>query len=314
MLEPIAPTEWHPTLVRDRKLESRFRIVQKDFQAGHVSQGLAGLQSLLDLPQDGFLRSETAGMPIGAHRLAGQLLSASPPETLLTYELLYAAEAQRLLDTATRTRDPSLLRDVVRRFFHTPAGFAALDQLSSRALDVGDYSLAAAGFQRLLGEPVHQGRVTRALRVKAALCWQRCGNSSRARQLVADLGSLPITIAGQHLSPHLWFNQLGGTAGLSQGDTRLVGGGVDRNAKPAGTAPAFGYPVGAFLWLTLAVVIWKQSSMRGSKNSSTKDCRWGCRIFPSRWVACLSSGTSKGFERLRVTLDVPSGRFEANRH
>lgn len=240
--EPIPASEWHPTLVRDRQLETRLNFVRRELEAGRVAQGLAVLQYVLDQPQDHFVQLRSDQVPSGAHRLAADLLSVAQADQLETYQLLFAAEANQLLQKAMKEQDPQSLREVVRRFFYTPAGFTALDRLSSRALDLGDYTLASAGYQRLLSEPVHRPRVTSQLRLKAALCYERIGNSRRAKQLLTELGSLPVTVGGQHLAPQLWYSRIG-SSGSVTADVRVVGGNFDRNGVSAGTAPALGYPV-----------------------------------------------------------------------
>ena len=67
------------------------------------------------------------------HDLIGDL----PPSGKKIYQLRYAALAKQLLETATKTRDWEKLREVRRKYFHTPSGYQASLLLAQRELYLG---------------------------------------------------------------------------------------------------------------------------------------------------------------------------------
>lgn len=242
-LEPLTATDWHPILVRDRQLENRLRLIQQQLEAGQIVPGLGSLQGLLDMPEDAFIRLGKSEIPRGAHRLALHWLERGTPEVLETYQLLYGASAQKLLDRGLQTHDIALLREVVRRYYYTAAGFTALDRLSSRAQDVGDDVLAAAGFMRLLQTAVHRNRVTPLLQAKAALCFHRLRDIRRAQEIVREVGNRPLLVGGRLVPAERWLGEVQAGRPLKELQNHVVGGSSARNDQGTGSSPAFGYPV-----------------------------------------------------------------------
>ncbi len=85
-------------------------------------------------------------------RKAEELLGGLPESALEIYELNYGAVAQRELDAATAGRDWRALREIVRRYYHTPAGYQAAYLLGQHYLRSGSPRAASVLLQRLAAQ------------------------------------------------------------------------------------------------------------------------------------------------------------------
>lgn len=113
------------------------------------------VQLVLDLESDSFSDK------LSSIRLSveSQLKEAND-EVRRRYESVSANDANDLLEQATTEMSPTKLRQVCRRFFLTPAGYAASERLIALWLDAGEYGLAARLAEQVLSEPTHRGRIT----------------------------------------------------------------------------------------------------------------------------------------------------------
>jgi len=140
------------------------------------SSGLPLLQAVLDSPTDSFLLWR--GTVSSARRLALQLIRTHPSAGTRRYAARYQRSAAALLRQATRlqgTRRIVALRQVVRRFRLTEAGFDALNRLATTWLDQGHPELAWRALRMMATEPSHRLRITTAIRSKIIVACRLTG-------------------------------------------------------------------------------------------------------------------------------------------
>ena len=131
-------------IYRDRQSQTAIDRAGAVLNSGDAATALEMLQQVLDQRSDHFVWVERDRRLSSARREALEVLVAANSKTRDMYDWAYARQAKQLLDSARAAGDPNLIADVMRRFFHTPAGFEATDWLATRWLDRGEYSLAAA--------------------------------------------------------------------------------------------------------------------------------------------------------------------------
>ncbi|MBS0266101.1 MAG: PQQ-binding-like beta-propeller repeat protein [Planctomycetes bacterium] len=163
---------WHQNLIRDRHLELRLRAAKRDLDVGQLIAGLSALQAIVEREEDIFLRLDGELIPCGAHALASRWLEALSVDALATYETLYGSQAQQRLAEIS-THDPVALTEIVRRYYHTAAGFAAGVRLAAFWSDRGTDELALNWWQRVFSGQVHRERLQTVHRIQATLCCQR---------------------------------------------------------------------------------------------------------------------------------------------
>src|SRR5262249_44957290 len=142
--------------------------------------------------------------------------------------------------------NPDLLANVIRRFYHTAAGFEAGNRLADYWTNHGCDELALGWWRRALEEPAHHDRVQPVHRVQAACCCQRLGRLAAAREISEQLsGAETVVIGGRALSTDSLQDQL-----LRSGGTALAGAGsrastaqLNRNAAGHGSPPALSRPM-----------------------------------------------------------------------
>jgi len=244
--DPEEVDPWHQNLLRERQVEVRLRTALQDLDGGRLVAGITGLQSIIDRDEDVFVRFRSDPVPCGAHSLANRLLGSLSSRALATYETLYGREARQLLATALAEPNPDLLAGVVRRFFHTAAGFEAGNRLADYWTNHGCDELAWGWWERVLREPVHHERVLALHRVQAAWCCQRLGRTAEAREILAQIsGPGTVIIAGRAQSIDSLRIQLLQSAAFTVAgiDSRVVGGHLNRNGPGSGTPPALAHPL-----------------------------------------------------------------------
>ena len=242
VVEPFLP--WHQSLIRDRSLEVRLRSAGRQLDADDLSSALASLQHVLDESDDIFVRVEADARPSGAHQIASRMLSGLSRDGLRLYQILYGSEASQLLIEARNSGDLELFAQVVRRFYHTDAGFEACDWLATKCMDHGTYATAAAYWCRLLNEPVHRHRIQAMQRLKAAYCLQRSGRHREAELLKAQLPADNLLVAGHSVQAATWLlESTSESERLPAADAPVIGGGPDRNRVCPGSAPVLSQPL-----------------------------------------------------------------------
>jgi outer membrane protein assembly factor BamB len=154
-------------IFRDRVAQSTLDGAEAAFRSGDAPRAVGLLQQILDQQGDHFVWIERERRLVSARHRALGLLSVADAKTRALYDWAYAQEAKRLLDTGIAARDPALVADVSRRFFHTASGFEATDWLATRWLDRGEYALAARAWALLAADVQHCSRINETIRRKA---------------------------------------------------------------------------------------------------------------------------------------------------
>ena len=238
-------TESQFHLNNDSTLRRWLKDGRSRLDAGQISDGLAIWQRILDRGDDGFVRLQSNGpwLEVRNEVLIG--ISELPPNSLAIYERSFGTAARQMFEQSQQTGRSVSATEVMRRYFHTAAGFDAGRWLATRWLDKGETRIAARLFERLLLEPVHRERVTPNLIVQAAVTQRLAGNENRARELLAMLGEKKIRIAGEDRSATALAEQLiarRADPGAKPADSvsrewLAAGGNFARNAAPAGSVP-----------------------------------------------------------------------------
>ena len=199
-IEPSVADDWHRSLNRERQLEVRLRSAREELNAGRLIPGLTLLQGILDREDDLFVRIENESAPHGAHWYASQILDSLSTAGRNIYENLYGAEARRLLGK-NKSPDPRHLENLVRRFYHTQAGFEAGCRLAAYWSDRGQDELALCWWRRAMRDSAATERLTAAHRLQAAVTERRVGSLSNSPSLFFPNSANPqIVIAGRPLS------------------------------------------------------------------------------------------------------------------
>ncbi len=149
------------------------------------------LQIMFDSTEDSFNQKNYLSPPGSSRRKAHSFFEKLSPDLITTYEKLFGPSAEESFQLAKKINSTAAIREIVRRFFYTEAGFHATNWLGSRALDRGKYQLANQYFQNLLNSSVHQEKITKIIRLKSELClsilddqyesWQTAEGSSSKR-------------------------------------------------------------------------------------------------------------------------------------
>ncbi len=209
---PPKPATLKATITFDLSAESTFHLNNdstlkrwlKDgrsrIDAGQITEGLTIWQRILDRGDDGFVRLQSNGPWLEVRHEVLSGITELPPNGQATYERMFGTAARQLFEQSQQTGRPIFATEVMRRYFHTAAGYEAARWLATRWLDKGETRIAARLFERLVSEPTHQARVTPNLFVQAAAAQRLAGNETRARELLAMLGETKIRIAGEERS------------------------------------------------------------------------------------------------------------------
>ena len=155
---------------------------EKAIEAGRYSDAALVLGQLLmkesaDDPeaQDYFLvgaeETETALVTQRLKAKAQQMIADLPPQGRQAYELQFGAQARALLDEALTQGDDHKLGDVIRRFFHTRAGYEACLLAGRSELAQGRPLAAALHLQRLADVPAAVAAFDPELSLLLATCW-----------------------------------------------------------------------------------------------------------------------------------------------
>ncbi len=171
---------------------------EKAIQEGRYSDAALRLGQLLmnespDAPesQDYFLLgTDEGGTAVVRERLRAKvwrLIADLPPAGRQAYQLQFGAQARALLDESVAEEDSDKLADVIRRFFHTRAGYEACLLAGQRELAEGHPLAAALHLQRLADVPTAAGEFDPELSLLLAACWWYAGIPARAQEAVQAL-------------------------------------------------------------------------------------------------------------------------------
>lgn len=226
-------------LFRDRRQRVVLERAQEELDAGEIASAVTNLQRILDAGEDSFEWTENPPRLTSVREQALRVIGKLPPSALRVYERMYGAEAQRRLEAAQKTRDSAIYTDVARRFYHTEAGFVAVDWLATRWLDRGESRLARRAWERLAAHPHHRNRFTAAHWVKLSLACRLAGDEARASEVLSQFDGQNVEIGGENVRPEAWLAEVTTSQGETAAEAEWLTafGNPQRNAVTSGSPP-----------------------------------------------------------------------------
>jgi len=184
-------------------------------------------------------------------RLIGDLSAAGRQ----AYQLQFGAQARALLDEALAEESTGKLTDVIRRFFHTRAGYEASLLAGQREMAEGRPLVAALHLQRLAEVPAAAAEFDPELSLLLATCWWYADMPEQAQAVVEALKKrLPratVRVAERDVPlfaddrPALdSFRQLLGAGDLATPEVTqwvMHRGNAQRNARTRGSLPMMNF-------------------------------------------------------------------------
>jgi outer membrane protein assembly factor BamB len=239
-------------LPADRETSLRLERAKEMLSKEQVADAVLELDRILDQREDFFFKpdpNQTVHRSLKAE--AQRLIGALNNEQRAIYELQFGASARQLLDGATQGGDFQKLSEVVRRYFHTEAGYEAGLVLARHHMDHGEPLAAALVLSRIKSAPAAAEKYEPNLSLLAAASWLRAGVSEKAKEeLAAIKRSFPnakFELASKSFSINGDDADLAALAALVAGDraarSELVtnwtmpGGNPARNAAMEGGSP-----------------------------------------------------------------------------
>lgn len=238
-------------LPTDRALSRAMTRARERLATGEYQAALGFLQDVLSRDEDSFL-DDSAGekRPSGLKAAARRWIGDLPDAGREAYELLEGAAARRGLESAMETGDEQQIAQVVRKYFHTEAGYEAALLLAQIKADHGHH-LAAAQLYQELGDSPAAERFEPQLSVLAALNHLAAGQTDSAREVLKhlaerhpeaalELGGRSTTVPRADRDLLAWLEQLVGRpleTTLHDQDWLTLHGDATRHTRPAGGAP-----------------------------------------------------------------------------
>ncbi|HEX5472861.1 MAG TPA: PQQ-binding-like beta-propeller repeat protein, partial [Lacipirellulaceae bacterium] len=239
-------------LPNDRALSRAITRARERLNDHEYQEVLTFLQQILGRDEDAFL--DGAGddhQQLGRKATARQMIGELPPAGHEAYELLQGATARRQLQAAMRAGDREELAKVVRKYFHTSAGYEAALVLATKEADEGHRLAAAELYRELIDTPQAAARFEPQLSVAAALNLLAAGQPNDAtatlRSLVKSHPSAQVIVAGKTESlpaagadPIAWLSSLVGrpqTTTPGEVNWLTLHGDESRNSDLAGGRP-----------------------------------------------------------------------------
>jgi outer membrane protein assembly factor BamB len=223
------------------------RLAEREYH-----QALTFLHEALQREEDSFLDEtpaavRTQGVKAAIRKLIGEL----PPDGRDAYELLFGAAARRDLDTAVAAGDRQQIAQVVRRYYHTSAGYEAALILALLEADEGHYAAATHLLQELLEAPRAASALEPQLSFLAATNHWAAGQSDlaveRLQKLIEvrpnsalELGGRRVALPGAGASFEGWLEEYVGRPArteLVERDWPVLHGTPARAASPPGGPP-----------------------------------------------------------------------------
>ena len=174
----------------DRETALKLTRAKEMLEKGQVADAVIELDRILDRREDFFFKpepKETVHRSLKAE--AQRLLGALDKDQRGIYELQFGAQARRLLDEATTTGSIELLAEVVRRYFHTTAGYEAALVLARHHGDHNQPLAAALVLERVKKAPVAREQFEPNLSLMLAASWLRAGMKDKAQAELASIKS-----------------------------------------------------------------------------------------------------------------------------
>lgn len=242
-----------PPLAVDRQTLRHLQTANELIDKKKLPEALHQLQRVLDEAEDSWIEvpGDRNSRFQSAKQQAADRIGRLPASARESYEAEYGQVARRMLEDATARGDRAALDEVVRRFFHTAAGYEAAYLLGNRLLDDSKLLAAVAQFDRLRASPGGR-RFEPMLTLKTAYCYAHSGLSERASQMLSGLeanaagasvkiGGHSVTIPPEDSKPPQWLAWVLGPVvpvpPVPATDWPMFGGRPDRNAEGASALP-----------------------------------------------------------------------------
>jgi outer membrane protein assembly factor BamB len=235
---------------------SRAERLLKERRFGEAARDLG---AIIGAEEDGALPNEGGTRKQGVRFLKAEalrLLAEMPREGREAYELRFGAESRQRLDAALAGGDVTAIEEVVRRYFHTHAGFEAAHVLGQHHLDHGRPLAAALTLQRLANVPSALERFDPLLSFRLALAWHRSGMSDQAKAVLVGLkqrqpdasilaGGREVPLFAAEEDAVAWLTKVAGTRAAPRAAESdrwaMFRGGPTRNAPSPGGRPLLNY-------------------------------------------------------------------------
>ena len=236
-----------------RQFSKRYQDARQLIDEKNYSAGIPELQAILDAPED-FVAIDRG---VGFHslkRAAEDQLAALPPDGKKYYSVQYGPTAEQMLREAREQDNQDLLREVVRRFFHTQAGAEAAYTLGSYYYERGDLPAAAQLWESLSERHDLATEKEPHLTFRLAVAWYHLGNLGKSRQSLMKLArdtngadyvfpnGKKVALFQEGQNPVAWLSQLVGTLDLKgareQSDWTLYRGNAERIASAEFAVPS----------------------------------------------------------------------------
>jgi outer membrane protein assembly factor BamB/tetratricopeptide (TPR) repeat protein len=200
--------------------------------------------------EDYFLVNRDGNLLTSIKTEALRLLDSIPAKALKQYELAHGAEAQGMLDEGFASGNADKLAEVMRRFFHTQAGYRACLALGRLNLEQGRPLSAASYLKRLVATPAAQNTTEPDASVLLAGALLHAGQATQAKETLVALkqryptfairgASSPAFTSDDEALP--WLEKLFGRLQSTDAPTALqwtmFRGNAERNAITSFTEP-----------------------------------------------------------------------------
>jgi outer membrane protein assembly factor BamB len=221
---------------RDLRQARMLDRVAAELKNGKLLNGLRHLQLILNRSDDCFVWHRDSGEPVGLRRTAEEMIAKLPSQGRNTYQKLFGKQADVRVREADLTADVAGYQYVLRRYFHTHAGFLAATRLARLAFDREEYSTVTGLWIRLQNDHVHQNRITPQMKLMLAIAYRHLGDENSANKLKQSLAGHQFRIAGKIMTANDWLlNSV--QRRESQNDWRMPLGNPRRNLPVAVSTP-----------------------------------------------------------------------------
>lgn len=213
---------------RSRNVSVALEKVSALLADGEGVEALRLAQRILDQDSDSFTDELSS-----SHLKVESLLRNAPESVRRNYDSIAGTDADRAFNDAQKNLSVQSLRQVVRRYFLTAAGYSASERLIALWLDSGEYELASRLANQVLAEPAHLRRMTdrfRALAVSVKLMDARLKDANKGAP-----GAARLTGKASHFHEQILMHQ--GALFPFEREWNLFGGNASRSRIVHGSQP-----------------------------------------------------------------------------
>jgi hypothetical protein len=182
--------------VQEGNFADGLELIDSQVLAEHAREAVVGRN-----PADAFVDDDMRrGLRSEVHAVIGAL----PPKGRQVYEERFGVTAAQLLEDAVKANDIAGMEAVMRRYYHTRAGYRAAYLVAAYHLDHDAPLEGALVFEEMRKLPDVAAQWEPMLSFKAAVSWLRAGMPERCRTTLLELkAAIPegrLTLGGRVLS------------------------------------------------------------------------------------------------------------------